>query len=73
MVRAEIDTALFARFSALNEQLPVIEVVNKPANAPVALDSKTTIELAKLRTQIKNWKNSFRFVKMLENVPNWKN
>ena len=53
VVRAEIDTALFARFSALNEQLPVIEVVNKPANAPVALDSKTTIELAKLRTQIK--------------------
>jgi len=53
VVRAEIDTALFARFSALNEQLPVIEVANKPENAPVSLDSKTTIELAKLRTQIK--------------------
>lgn len=53
VVRAEIDTALFARFSALNEQLPVIEVASKPENAPVALDSKTTIELAKLRTQIK--------------------
>lgn len=51
--RAEIDTALFARFSALNEQLPVIEVASKPENAPVSLDSKTTIELAKLRTQIK--------------------
>ena len=53
VVRAEIDTALFAQFSALNEQLPVIEVASKPANAPIALDSKTTIELAKLRTQIK--------------------
>lgn len=53
VVRAEIDTALFTRFSALNEQLPVIEVASKPENAPVALDSKTTIELAKLRTQIK--------------------
>lgn len=53
VVRAEIDTALFARFSALNEQLPVIEVASKPENAPVAFDSKTTIELAKLRTQIK--------------------
>lgn len=53
VVRAEIDTALFARFFALNEQLPVIEVASKPENAPVAFDSKTTIELAKLRTQIK--------------------
>ncbi|MCO8081861.1 RnfABCDGE type electron transport complex subunit B [Acinetobacter lwoffii] len=53
VVRAEIDTALFTRFSALNEQLPVIEVASKPESAPVALDSKTTIELAKLRTQIK--------------------
>ncbi|MGV2949204.1 RnfABCDGE type electron transport complex subunit B [Acinetobacter lwoffii] len=53
VVRAEIDTALFARFSALNEQLPVIEVASKPEHVPVALDSKTTIELAKLRTQIK--------------------
>lgn len=53
VVRAEIDTALFARFSALNKQLPVIEVASKPENAPVSLDSKTTIELAKLRTQIK--------------------
>ncbi|MEG2266555.1 MAG: iron-sulfur protein, partial [Acinetobacter sp.] len=43
----------FARFSALNEQLPVIEVASKPEHVPVALDSKTTIELAKLRTQIK--------------------
>ena len=31
----------------------MIEVASKPENAPVALDSKTTIELAKLRTQIK--------------------
>ncbi len=29
VVRAEIDTALFARFSALNEQLPVIEVAEQ--------------------------------------------
>ena len=53
VVRAEINTALFAQFSALNEQLPVIEVLNKPADTAVTLDSKTTIELAKLRTQIK--------------------
>lgn len=53
VVRAEIDTALFARFSALNEQLPVIKVASKPETVPVSLDSKTTIELAKLRTQIK--------------------
>lgn len=52
VVRAEIDTALFAQFSAQLDSVPVIEVADK---TPVAInqDAKTTIELAKLRTQIK--------------------
>ncbi|WKT72447.1 RnfABCDGE type electron transport complex subunit B [Acinetobacter variabilis] len=53
VVRAEINTALFARFSAQVDQVPVIEIVKKPADEVVTLDAKTTIELAKLRTQIK--------------------
>lgn len=53
VVRAEIDTALFAQFAALNQHLPSIEVINKPVDTAMKLDSKTTIELAKLRTQIK--------------------
>ena len=53
VVRAEINTALFAQFSAQVDQVPVIEIVKKPADEVVTLDAKTTIELAKLRTQIK--------------------
>lgn len=53
VVRAEINTALFAQFSAQVDQVPVIEIVQKPADEVVTLDAKTTIELAKLRTQIK--------------------
>jgi electron transport complex protein RnfB len=53
VVRAEINTALFARFSAQADQLPVIEVAKKPEDEPVTLDARTTIEMAKLRTQIK--------------------
>lgn len=53
VVRAEINTALFAQFSAQVDQVPVIEIVKKPADEMVTLDAKTTIELAKLRTQIK--------------------
>lgn len=53
VVRAEINTALFAQFSAQVDQVPVIEIVKKPADKVVTLDAKTTIELAKLRTQIK--------------------
>lgn len=53
VVRAEINTTLFAQFSAQVDQVPVIEIVQKPADEVVTLDAKTTIELAKLRTQIK--------------------
>lgn len=53
VVRAEINTALFAQFSAQVDQVPVIEIVKKPADEVVTLDTKTTIELAKLRTKIK--------------------
>jgi len=53
VVRAEINTALFAQFSAQVDQVPVIEIVKKPADEVVTLDAKTTIELAKLRTKIK--------------------
>ncbi|WP_180085104.1 RnfABCDGE type electron transport complex subunit B [Acinetobacter sp. YH12145] len=53
VVRAEIDTELFAQFSTQTDSVPVIEVVEKPATPVVQLDAKTTIELAKIRTQIK--------------------
>ncbi|UNW06288.1 RnfABCDGE type electron transport complex subunit B [Acinetobacter variabilis] len=53
VVRAEINTTLFAQFSAQVDQVPAIEIVKKPADEVVTLDAKTTIELAKLRTQIK--------------------
>jgi electron transport complex, RnfABCDGE type, B subunit len=53
IVRAEIDTELFAQFSTQTDSVPVIEVVEKPATPVVQLDAKTTIELAKIRTQIK--------------------
>lgn len=53
VVRAEINTALFAQFSAQVDQVPAIEIVKKPADEVVTLDARTTIELAKLRTQIK--------------------
>lgn len=53
VVRAEIDTELFAQFTVQNDRLPDIHVVEKPVEVPTALDAKTTIELAKIRTQIK--------------------
>ncbi len=53
VVRAEINTALFAQFSAQSQNVPVIEVVEKPNEDGLIQDAKTTIELAKLRTQIK--------------------
>ncbi len=52
IVRAEIDTELFAQFSQALNNVPVITLADKPKeSAPV--DAKTTIELAKIRTQIK--------------------
>ena len=53
VVRAEIDTELFAKFSSQIQSVPAIQVMEKPAEMVSQLDAKTTIELAKLRTQIK--------------------
>lgn len=53
VVRAEIDTELFAQYTEQNQQLPAIEVLEKPEQAKMVMDAKTTIELAKIRTQIK--------------------
>ncbi|MCO8066545.1 RnfABCDGE type electron transport complex subunit B [Acinetobacter schindleri] len=53
VVRAEINTELFAEFSSQSQNVPVIEVVEKPNEDGLIQDAKTTIELAKLRTQIK--------------------
>lgn len=53
VVRANIDTALFAQFSAQDDRVPdilIAQVEDKPA---VQLNAQSTIELAKLRTQIK--------------------
>ncbi|ALH95534.1 RnfABCDGE type electron transport complex subunit B [Acinetobacter equi] len=53
VVRAEIDTELFAQFSAQSDAVPAIKVLEKPKPMAVQQDAKTTIELAKIRTQIK--------------------
>ena len=53
VVRAEIDTELFAQFSAQTDQLPEIQIIEKSNEIPLSIDAKTTIELAKIRTQIK--------------------
>lgn len=53
VVRAEINTALFAQFTQNNQQLPNIELVEKKQDLVATLDAKSTIEMAKLRTQIK--------------------
>lgn len=53
VVRANIDTALFAQFSAQDDRVPdilIAQIEDKPA---VQLNAQSTIELAKLRTQIK--------------------
>lgn len=52
VVRAEIDTELFAQFSQQNHAVPAIEMVEK-VDSSFKVDAKTTIELAKFRTQIK--------------------
>ncbi|MEG1488749.1 RnfABCDGE type electron transport complex subunit B [Acinetobacter sp.] len=53
VVRANIDTALFAQFSAQDDRMPdilIAQIEDKPA---VQLNAQSTIELAKIRTQIK--------------------
>lgn len=52
IVRAEIDTELFAQFSQSLNNVPVITLADKPKES-LPVDAKTTIELAKIRTQIK--------------------
>lgn len=52
VVRAEIDIQLFAQFSQALDEVPSIELIEKPKEV-VSTDAKTTIELAKIRTQIK--------------------
>ncbi|MDO3665771.1 RnfABCDGE type electron transport complex subunit B [Acinetobacter higginsii] len=52
IVRAEIDVEFFAQFSQALNNVPVITLVDKPKEN-TTLDAKTTIELAKVRTQIK--------------------
>ena len=53
VVRANIDTALFAQFSAQDDRVPDILIAQIEAKPAVQLDAQSTIELAKLRTQIK--------------------
>lgn len=53
-MRAEIDTELFAQFSAQTDAaVPVIELPVQKNEKISTADAQTTIELAKLRTQIK--------------------
>ena len=53
MVRAEIDTELFAQITQQSQALPTIEINQPIIKNPIVTDAKTTIQLAKLRTQIK--------------------
>ena len=53
VVRTNIDTALFAQFSAQDDRVPDILIAQIEAKPAVQLDAQSTIELAKLRTQIK--------------------
>lgn len=53
VVRAEIDTDLFAQFSAQSTTLPTVTLTEKLFDTLPSLDAKSTIELAKLRSQIK--------------------
>ncbi|WOE31585.1 MULTISPECIES: RnfABCDGE type electron transport complex subunit B [unclassified Acinetobacter] len=53
VVRAEIDSHLFAQFSTQAEHISTIELTAKTTVSMVTENAKTTIELAKIRTQIK--------------------
>lgn len=53
VVRAEINTELFAQFSQQLSNVPAIHVMEKEKPIAAQQNAKTTIELAKLRTQIK--------------------
>ncbi|OTG66693.1 RnfABCDGE type electron transport complex subunit B [Acinetobacter silvestris] len=53
VVRAAIDSELFSQMTQENKALPSIEMLQKSETISSPIDAKTTIELAKLRTQIK--------------------
>lgn len=53
IVRAAIDSELFVQFSSYLNSVPTIQRAKKSAEQDLVADAKTTIELAKLRTQIK--------------------
>ena len=53
VVRTNIDTALFAQFSAQDDRVPDILIAQIEAKPAIQLDAQSTIELAKIRTQIK--------------------
>ncbi|WP_445344983.1 RnfABCDGE type electron transport complex subunit B [Acinetobacter bohemicus] len=53
VVRANIDTALFAQFSAQDDRVPDILIAQIEDKSAIQLDAQSTIELAKIRTQIK--------------------
>ncbi len=53
ILRAEIDTKLFAEFSQYLADVPAIQYLATPNNQPPEYDAKTTIALATLRSQIK--------------------
>ncbi len=72
VVRAEIDTQLFAQFSQALDDLPSIQIIEKPKEA-VVNDAKTTIELAKIRTQIKKLEKQLSVREDAKNVFNLMN
>lgn len=53
VVRANINSALFAQFSAQNDSVPDIVMTQTQAKPIDTLNAQSTIELAKIRTQIK--------------------
>lgn len=53
VVRAEIDTTLFAQFANQTNDTSKIEVIENTQQKNLVYDAQTTIELAKIRTQIK--------------------
>lgn len=53
IVRAEINTALFIEFSQYLQHVPQIQNIEQNNNQHLIDDSKNTIEMAKIRTQIK--------------------
>jgi electron transport complex protein RnfB len=58
IVRAEIDTELFAQFSSAVEEVPVIKLIEDQAKIPTTLDAKTTIELANTHSNQKAGKTT---------------